>query len=382
MKRIDILKKLNKTLSPDKVDFSSIDSEIDALKKKLQEKVYIETIDDVGRKLKQFQKSLDLTPLTKEIEAIRNLFTERTKELEASLKDKSAELITATEVRNKERVETLRNEISTLKVALTSLSSSRVKDLEGLIERIKEAKSIEGKLNDAVNKLSLDINARYTKDEAKQAVRDTQELIDTLRTELLNKLNRGGSANQQINVNSSVMSTRYADFNFLSDTAIRWVATEDTTNKRVNITASLISGGAGGGSLRVKEVDGAPNVSPVTTIVVSNGTLTDDGGGQVTISTGGGGSGITRISSTISVSSTFAAASQTDYVAFANVGIAFTLPTAIGNSNLYTVKNVSASSVVVLAPTGQDIDGSASALMPTNYESLSFISNGSIYGVV
>jgi hypothetical protein len=46
---------------------------------------------------------------------------------------------------------------------------------------------------------------------------------------------------------------------------------------------------SGGGSLTVKEVDGSPSVSSVDTIVVSNGTLTDDGGGQVTITTGGGG---------------------------------------------------------------------------------------------
>lgn len=53
----------------------------------------------------------------------------------------------------------------------------------------------------------------------------------------------------------------------------------------VNVASS-----GGGGSLTVEEVDGTPTVSNVTTIVVSNGTLTDDGGGQVTINTGGGGS--------------------------------------------------------------------------------------------
>jgi hypothetical protein len=39
----------------------------------------------------------------------------------------------------------------------------------------------------------------------------------------------------------------------------------------------------------VKEADGSPNVSNVNTIVVSNGTLTDNSNGQVTITTGGGG---------------------------------------------------------------------------------------------
>lgn len=47
-------------------------------------------------------------------------------------------------------------------------------------------------------------------------------------------------------------------------------------------------GGGGAGSLTVKEVDGTPTASGVDTIVVSNGTLTDDGGGQVTITIAGG----------------------------------------------------------------------------------------------
>ena len=62
----------------------------------------------------------------------------------------------------------------------------------------------------------------------------------------------------------------------------------------VNITGSLtlngdaITGG-GGSPLTVKEVGGVPNVPNVTTINVSNGTLTDNTGGEVTITTGGGG---------------------------------------------------------------------------------------------
>ena len=48
------------------------------------------------------------------------------------------------------------------------------------------------------------------------------------------------------------------------------------------------SGGGGGSSLTVEEQDGVPSVSPVNTIRVSNGTLTDEGGGVVSIVTGGG----------------------------------------------------------------------------------------------
>lgn len=49
------------------------------------------------------------------------------------------------------------------------------------------------------------------------------------------------------------------------------------------------SAGSGGAALNVQEIDGAPSVSNVTIIRVTNGTLTDDGGGQVTLTIGAAG---------------------------------------------------------------------------------------------
>ena len=49
----------------------------------------------------------------------------------------------------------------------------------------------------------------------------------------------------------------------------------------------------GKSGLRVQEDDGVPNVYGVTDISVSDTTLTDDGGGKVSIATGGGGAGTT-----------------------------------------------------------------------------------------
>lgn len=44
-------------------------------------------------------------------------------------------------------------------------------------------------------------------------------------------------------------------------------------------------------ALEVKEADGTPDVTGVTQIIVSNGTLTDNGSGSVSLTTGGGGGG-------------------------------------------------------------------------------------------
>lgn len=46
---------------------------------------------------------------------------------------------------------------------------------------------------------------------------------------------------------------------------------------------------AGKAGLRVRETDGSPDVAGVSDIIVSNGSLTDNGNGSVSISTGGGG---------------------------------------------------------------------------------------------
>ena len=58
------------------------------------------------------------------------------------------------------------------------------------------------------------------------------------------------------------------------------------------------------GLLRVKEVDGSPDVTTVKTINVSNGTLTDNGSGVVTIDTGGGGASSLNDLSDVNLSGT------------------------------------------------------------------------------
>lgn len=50
-----------------------------------------------------------------------------------------------------------------------------------------------------------------------------------------------------------------------------------------------VASGTAGTITLVKEADGSPAISNVTTLVFSNGSLTDDGGGQVTVTTGGSG---------------------------------------------------------------------------------------------
>lgn len=346
MSKLDLLRKLNKTLSPNKVDFSAVENEVNALKKKLEETVNIQTVDDVKYQLEKFQKKINFSPILQEIDKISEIFKERVAEFQSLINEKAAELesikksVVVDKTKNIARALELKKEIASLTNELDQFTVVHEQDIEALKKSVEEISLLKRELNDTFSKLSSDIDSRFTKSE--RSLEETQKSVEDLRREILERISRigGGNANRQINVNSSVMSTQYTDINFQQFGNIGWSTNVDSTNRRINIRASILVGG------------------------------------------GGAGSGIARSVSVLSVSSTLASATSTDYVFFPNVGIQLTLPTAISNSNLYTVKNIATSSVRVVAATGEDIDGSSAVLMPTQYESLSFISNGSVFGVI
>ena len=96
---------------------------------------------------------------------------------------------------------------------------------------------------------------------------------------------------------------------------------------------------------------------------------------DLTIAATGGGAGITRNINTVIVSSVIGAVASTDYVIVAGEGIQLTLPTAVGNLNLYTIKNKFASSVMVVADGVETIDGDANIILATQYTAVDLISD-------
>jgi hypothetical protein len=109
----------------------------------------------------------------------------------------------------------------------------------------------------------------------------------------------------------------------------------------------------GKAGLRIKEVDGNPNVPGVSTIVVSNTTLTDDGNGQVTITTGGGGAGVDSI--------TFGTTGLTPATATTGVvAVAGTLVVANGGTGATTLTDggvLLGSGTGLITPLAQATDG-------------------------
>ena len=350
-----------------------ISQEMAKIEANLKENATIKSLEKIHSNLIKARKGFDLTPIISGLKELQDIIALEQKTIVSNFEVKLAELKRLATALNTETGQAIDGKIDKLGEALKSSKEQFDSQLQ-----TNQAKEVVLRqemyiLEDKLKKLASEDKPKFYDKE-----------IAELRSDFMSRLTNlgGGSPNQQINVNSSVMSTRYADINFRNAGNIGWTAANDDTNRRVNITASILVGGGGGSALTVQEVDGVPTVSNVSTIVVSNGTLTDDGGGQVTVTTGGGGGGITRTTSVLSVSSTLAAVASTDYVFFPNVGVQLTLPTAINNSDLYTIKNISTSSILVATTAGQTIDDSATALMSAQYESLTFISNNSVWGVV
>lgn len=98
------------------------------------------------------------------------------------------------------------------------------------------------------------------------------------------------------------------------------------------------------------------------------------------LATVSGGSGISRSVSSISSNTTAGATAQTDYVYFVTGTTTLTLPTAVGNSNRYTVKSVSGTTVV--AGDGVETIDGTNTIGIANEDSVDLISNGTEWKVV
>lgn len=159
-----------------------------------------------------------------------------------------------------------------------------------------------------------------------------KEVVDKIRPEVLSRLNTGGGGiNRQMFINSIDPLTRYTDVNLKAGSNVTITYQNNDTTKKVDIT----------------------------------------------ISATGGGGGSTRLIQTIATSQTAGSSAGVDYVYLCSGTLTLTMPTTVGNTNLYTVKNIGAGIVTVNTTGGEVIDGSPTAIMPLQYTSIDLISNNS-----
>lgn len=337
-----------------------INDEISSLRENLKSSPTIKAYESSLNKFSEFKQSAGAeTKAIKELIAKAGKDTDdKMSQLTSDFEDKLIELMTelkASEINNDEtgtaKVEGVLGKFTEYQTAFAkekqdlltkdALIQSAVdglrQDFERLSKRLEASKEAELEKRDD----TLQDHITETQLYAESIARELEELRKSFNTRIVNiQGHGGGNANRNIQLGGSSLLTRYTDINFIAGSNMGIAAAIDDVNKRTNLTFYSTGGGVSSTS------------------------------------------GITRATSVITSDTTGGSTAAKDYVYLAATGLRFTLPTAVANNNLYTVKNASNSSVLVNTTGGETIDGSTSALMPEAYESLDFISDNINWNVV
>lgn len=103
--------------------------------------------------------------------------------------------------------------------------------------------------------------------------------------------------------------------------------------------------------------------------------------GLVWATPSGGAGGITRSVSTISTTVTLGAAALTDYVAFLAASAVPTLPTAVSNTNKYTLKNIDTTNKTIATTSSQTIESLTTYTIQPN-AAIELISDGANWRII
>ena len=116
----------------------------------------------------------------------------------------------------------------------------------------------------------------------------------------------------------------------------------------------------------------------------SNQVLTSTGSGITWATPSGSGGGITRSISTITTSTSAGSTANTDYVYNGNTAgnITLTLPTAVSNTNRYTVKNSNTGVLSIYTTSSQTIDGVTFYNLNKQYQAIDLLSDNSNWFIV
>lgn len=160
----------------------------------------------------------------------------------------------------------------------------------------------------------------------------------------------------------------------------------------LTLTGSTVDFVAGDSSLTVAAdsvvVASAPKWTTTRTITltgdVTSAATNIDGSGNVSIATTAvaGGGGIVRSVNSISGATTAGATAKTDYVYLCTAALTLTLPTAVGNTNLYTIKRTGTGNITVATTASQTIDGVTTFTLDLQYQSIQVVSNNANWSIV
>jgi len=170
--------------------------------------------------------------------------------------------------------------------------------------------------------------------------------------------------------------TTIAGLTATTDNIIQSVSSSWASRTPTQVTATLTNmvGDSGSGGAKGLVPAPAAGDAAASKFLKADGTWA--------VPSGGGGSGITRSVNSISSPATAGSTASTDYVYFVSGTTTLTLPTAVSNTNKYTVKNTGSNTVTIATTSAQTIDGSSTASLPVPNTSLDLISDGSNWRIV
>lgn len=265
-----------------------------------------------------------------------------------------------------------------------------------------------------------------TPDQIIDKVNASEKLIQKTRVEGLADIERMATANASMPVTTSFFNgLRAKNLNIVGATATQSGDTVNITVSGSGGSGTVTSVGSADGSITVTNptttpdlsvvkapklstgrtiaitgdltytspsFDGSGNVTAAGTLATVNGNVGSFTNANITVNAkglitaasngSGGGSGITRSINTVSTTTAAGATAAIDYVYLCSGTFTITLPTTVGNTNLYTIKNIGSGVITVATTGGETIDGSATASIPVQWTSYDFVAASGNWNVV
>ena len=300
---------------------ADFDISVKTLRDKLEADITTATLEEVKTQIAKLRKTINLYPLLEEVKNLQTNFKENALTTLKEMEDKADEL---------------RTEIKQRDAVLNTKIDNVLKETEIIKNQFGIVAKIDRRVLDITDKLSTfadkkEVEKKIAKLEDKDNTEELKDYTDETRIELLGKIAEkgGGNMNRNISVggNASVLS-KYGDMNLIAGTNVTLSYTNNNTTRNLDLTIAAT-----------------------------------------------GGSGTVRSIVSTAVSSTVGAVAGTDYVTVCTAGVNVTLPTAVSNTNLYTIKNVAASSVLVSTTGGQTIDTDTELILATQFTAVDLISD-------
>ncbi len=348
------IKKLLGVLSPDDsltAGFKAFDEGTKALKRELEKNVKVATLDDVNKEIENFRKRIDLKPIIEAVDLIRSDVEERVIELANAVEEMMGEERLESDKRNNEskseydgKITSLGSKIDSYRQETLSLIKGKTAEIAEITRELKALQGEEERALKSIKKVEVSVENLVSQDESLEVLINQESSerlkdIDSLKKEIygrIGNLNRGGAMNRQELFNGVDYLTKYTDINWKAGNNVTFTVSENNSTKRVDVTIS---------------------------------------------SSGSGGGGITRVITNVSIDTSAGDSTDTDYVYLVSGTTAITLPTAVGNENLYTIKNVGSGTVTVNTTGGETIDDGLTVSLPVQYTSVDIISDGTNWKV-